>query len=239
MKIQSNNCNFCNNYQITKGKTPTFGAIHPCLYFEKVDADTFKLITDNNLIKNTLQKNIVTWLNRNYNTRQKLIQGSEIKAKLETPATQKIRERVTKFFTNRDSDFCIKNQDRASSYFYTDKTSGLLHSYIFTGKSVDILDKQANKIKQVHSEIKRLADELYLNNGFSRSAAKDRASKELEQDLLLAKTSYHNTALNTLASAEVKVDPKNTLFCAYFEPHTKGKKTSYKLINAEFKQRLL
>ncbi|MBE7712650.1 MAG: hypothetical protein E7Z87_02790 [Cyanobacteria bacterium SIG26] len=221
-----------NNYK------PSFGAIHPCLYFEKVGEDSFRLITDNDLIKNTLQKNIVTWLNRNYNARLKVAQCSPVKSKPETPETQAIRERITRFFRNRDNDYKQPNQDRVSSYYYTD-SKGVLKPYIFTGKSVDILDVQANKIKQIHSDVNRLAEDLQMFYGFKYSEAKEKAAKELEQNLSDAKVAYHNSVLNILRSPEAKADPANTVFSAVFEPIIRGKKTTYKLIDADFEPRLV
>lgn len=238
MKISAFSVRNMNNNS-NKNSKPTFGAIHPCLYFEKVGENSFKLITDNDLIKNTLQKNIVTWLNREYNTRIKIAQSSPVKPKPETLETKTLRERITRFFNNRDVDYKKPKQDRASSYFYTDSRSGLMNAYLFTGQSVDILDTQANKIKQVQSDIKRLASDLQTFYGFKYSEAKAKAAKEFEQNLSNAKVAYHDNVLTILRSPEAKSDPKNTLFCAFFEPIKKGKKTSYKLINADFQPRLV
>ena len=235
MHIQPINVTPYNNQNKSK---PSFGAIHPCLYYVKRGDKSYELITDAELIKNTLQKKIVTWLNRNYNARMKLATGSTVKMKPETPETKALRERLTRFFLNRDADYSVKGQDRVASYFNTDTQTGMVRPYIFTGQSVSTLDQLADRIVQVQSQIKRLTEDLHLY-GFKFSEAKAKASAELEHDLLAAKSSYHEEVMELLRSPQAKSDPKNTVFSAFFEETTKGKKKSYKLINANFEQRLV
>jgi hypothetical protein len=225
------------NYQ-NKSK-PSFGAIHPTRYFEMVDENTYRQIVDADLIKNTLQKKIVTWLNHDYNARMKLRNGSTVKSKPETPATKAIRERITRFFINNDSDYRKFGQDRASSYFNTNMNTGVMHSYLFTGESVNVLDVQAENIKNVQSQIKRLASDMQGYYGFKYDDAKARASKELEFDLAKAKSDYHEAVLSLLRDPKEKANPKNTVFNAFFLPITKGKKTTYELVNATFEPRLV
>lgn len=225
------------NYQ--NKSTPTFGAIHPCLYYVKVGDGSYKMVTDPDLIKNTLQKKIVIWLNHDYNARMKAAQGSTVKSKPETPATKALRERLTRFFKNRDEDYRIKGQDRGASYFNTDMTTGLVRPYIFTGKSIGILDSCADRIKQVQSQIKRLTEDLQGFYGFKYAEAKAKAAAEFEPELLAAKSAYHETVMELLRSPQAKSDPKNTIFSAFFEETTKGKKKSYTLVNANFEQRLV
>ena len=225
------------NYQ--NKSTPTFGAIHPCLYYVKVGDGSYKMVTDGDLIKNTLQKKIITWLNHNYNKRMKMAQGSSVKARPETPATKALRERLTRFFINRDEDYRTKGQDRAASYFNTDMTTGLVRPYIFTGRSVSVLDSCAERIKQVQSQIKRLTEDLQCFYGHKYADAKAKATSEFEPELMAAKAAYHETVMELLRSPAAKSDPKNTVFSAFFEETTKGKKKSYTLVNANFEQRLV
>lgn len=236
MNIQSINVT---PYNYQSKSTPTFGAIHPCLYYVKVGDGSYKMVTDPDLIKNTLQKKIVIWLNHNYNARMKAAQGSTVKSKPETPATKALRERLTRFFINRDEDYRIKGQDRGASYFNTDMTTGLVRPYIFTGKSIGILDSCADRIKQVQSQIKRLTEDLQGFYGFKYADAKAKAAAEFEPELLAAKSAYHETVMELLRSPQAKSDPKNTIFSAFFEETTKGKKKSYTLVNANFEQRLV
>lgn len=236
MNIQSINVT---PYNYQNKSTPTFGAIHPCLYYVKVGDGSYKMVTDPDLIKNTLQKKIVIWLNHNYNARMKAAQGSTVKSKPETPATKALRERLTRFFINRDEDYRIKGQDRGASYFNTDMTTGLVRPYIFTGKSIGILDSCADRIKQVQSQIKRLTEDLQGFYGFKYADAKAKAAAEFEPELLAAKSAYHETVMELLRSPQAKSDPKNTIFSAFFEETTKGKKKSYTLVNANFEQRLV
>ena len=84
MNIQPISVNSYNNQNKSK---PSFGAIHPCLYYVKKGEQSYQLVTDADLIKNTLQKKIVTWLNRNYNARMKAATGSSVKLKPETQKT--------------------------------------------------------------------------------------------------------------------------------------------------------
>lgn len=219
--------------------TPTFGAIHPCLYYVKVGDGSYKMVTDGDLIKNTLQKKIITWLNHDYNKRMKAAQGSSVKSRPETPATKALRERLTRFFINRDEDYRTKGQDRAASYFNTDMTTGLVRPYIFTGRSVSVLDSCAERIKQVQSQIKRLTEDLQCFYGQKYADAKTKATAEFEPELMAAKAAYHETVMELLRSPAAKSDPKNTVFSAFFEETTKGKKKTYTLVNANFEQRLV
>ena len=56
MNIQSISATPYNNLQ--NKSTPTFGAIHPCLYYVKSGDGSYRMVTDGDLIKNTLQKKI-------------------------------------------------------------------------------------------------------------------------------------------------------------------------------------
>lgn len=236
MNIQPISVNSYNNQNKSK---PSFGAIHPCMYYVKKGEQSYELVTDSELIKNVLQKKIVTWLNRNYNARVKAATGSTVKSKPETPETKALRDRLTRFFVNRDEDYRTKGQDRVASYFNTDSQTGLVRPYIFTGRSVSVLDTLADRIVQVQSQIKRLTDDLCGFYRMKYADAKVKASAELEYDLLAAKSAYHEEVMNLLRSPQAKCDPKNTVFSAFFEETTKGKKKSYKLINANFEQRLV
>lgn len=237
MNIQSISATPYNNLQ--NKSTPTFGAIHPSLYYVKVGDGTYQMVMDSDLIKNTLQKKLVTWLNRDYNARMKAAQGSTVKSKPETPETKALRERLTRFFINRDEDYRVKGQDRAASYFNTDMTTGLVRPYIFTGRSVSVLDSCAERIKQVQAQIKRLTEDLQGFYGFKYAEAKAKAAAELDSELQAAKSAYHETVMELLRSPQAKSDPKNTIFSAFFEAKTKGKKTTYELVNAKFEQRLV
>lgn len=237
MNIQSISATPYNNLQ--NKSTPTFGAIHPCLYYVKSGDGSYRMVTDGDLIKNTLQKKLVTWLNHNYNKRMKAAQGSSVKSRPETPETKALRERLTRFFINRDEDYRTKGQDRTASYFNTDMTTGLVRPYIFTGKSIGILDSCADRIKQVQSQIKRLTEDLQCFYGQKYADAKTKATAEFEPELMAAKAAYHETVMELLRSPAAKSDPKNTVFSAFFEETTKGKKKTYTLVNANFEQRLV
>ena len=228
-----------NQYNNQNKSKPSFGSIHPCLYYVKTGEGSFKLVTDADLIKNNLQKKVITWLNHNYNKRLKAMVGSSKPSKPETPATKAIRERLTRFFVNRDSDYRMQGQDRAASYFNTDANTGMVRPYIFTGRSVTVLDNLADNIKRVQSQIKRLTEDLQHFYGLKYADAKARAAAELEHDLMAAKSAYHEEVMTLLRSPQAKSDPKNTVFNAFFEETTKGKKTTYTLVNANFDQRLV
>lgn len=237
MNIQAvNGQNYRSN---TIKSTPTFGAIHPCLYYLKTGEDSYKLITDADLIKNNLQRKLITWLNHNYNARIKVAQGNFGKPKAESMESKALRERLVRFFVNRDSDYRVAGQDKAASYFNTDNTTGLLRSYIFTGPSVSILESLGDKIKNVQHQIKVLTRDLQDFYRLKYIDAKDKAAKELEPELMAAKSTYHETVMRLLQSKEAKSNPKNTMFSAFFEAKTKGKKTTYELINAKFEPRLV
>ena len=118
-------------------------------------------------------------------------------------------------------------------------TTGLVRPYIFTGRSVSVLDSCAERIKQVQAQIKRLTEDLQGFYGMKYADAKVKAASEFEPELMAAKSAYHETVMELLRSPAAKSDPKNTVFSAFFEETTKGKKKSYTLVNANFEQRLV
>lgn len=227
------------SYNNQNNSRPTFGAIHPCQYFIKRGENTYELVSDAELIKNNLQRKLITWLNHNYNNRIKAANGSYAKSKPETPQTKALRERLVRYFSKRDTDYSTAGQDRAASYFNTDNSTGLIRAYIFTGRSVNILDQLAQGIKNVQHQIKTLTSDIQEFYRTSYIDAKTKATKEIEPELNKAKSKYHETILNMLRAPETKSDIKNTQFNAIFEEKTKGKKKTYELVDARFEQRLL
>ena len=66
----------------------SFGAIHPTKYYVKLDDGAYHEVRSQKLIK-SLQRKIITWLNKDYNSTQK----SKKQAK-ETAQSKALREQI-------------------------------------------------------------------------------------------------------------------------------------------------
>lgn len=204
----------------------SFGAIHPAKYYVLLDDGIYHEVRSQKLIK-SLQRKIITWLNKDYNTAQK---ANKTTAK-ETEKSKALRERIVRFFNNRDTDY--KKRPYTRSFFHTNSL-GYVDTYILTGKSAEIVENAAKPIEEVNRSIKNRADAIADSGVLDFSTAKKFASSESEWELMVAARMYHDKARAAIRNILSRYSPDNSRFDAFFVPHTKGNKISYELVDAKF-----
>lgn len=209
----------------TQMQKTSFGAIHPAKYYVKMEDGYYHEVRSQKLIK-SLQRKIITWLNKDYNSSQK---GQ--KPTKETPASKALRERIVRFFNNRDTDY--KKRPYTRSFYHTNSL-GYVDTYILTGKSADIVENAAKPIEHVNRSIKQRADAIADFVGMDYSNAKKLSSKESEMELMIASRMYHDKARAAIRDILSKYSPENSRFDAFFVPHQKGKSVTYELVDAKF-----
>ena len=203
----------------------SFGAIHPTKYYVKLDDGAYHEVRSQKLIK-SLQRKIITWLNKDYNSAQK----SKKQAK-ETAQSKALRERIVRFFNNRDSDYRKRPYTRS---FYHTNSLGYVDTYILTGKSAEIVENAAKPIEDINRNIKNRADAIADFAGMDYTTAKEFAANESEWERMVAARMYHDKARTTIRNILSRYSPENSRFDAVFVPHTKGSKISYELVDAKF-----
>lgn len=203
----------------------SFGAIHPTKYYVKLDDGAYHEVRSQKLIK-SLQRKIITWLNKDYNSAQK----SKKQAK-ETAQSKALRERIVRFFNNRDSDYRKRPYTRS---FYHTNSLGYVDTYILTGKSAEIVENAAKPIEDINRNIKNRADAIADFAGMDYTTAKKFAANESEWERMVAARMYHDKARTTIRNILSRYSPENSRFDAFFVPHTKGNKISYELVDAKF-----
>lgn len=203
----------------------SFGAIHPTKYYVKLDDGAYHEVRSQKLIK-TLQRKIITWLNKDYNSAQKSQKSTK-----ETPQSKALRERIVRFFNNRDTDYRKRPYTRS---FYHTNSLGYVDTYILTGKSAEIVENAAKPIEDVNRSIKNRADAIADFAGLDYATAKKFATNDSEWERMIAARMYHDKARATIRNILSKYSPENSRFDAFFVPHTKGNKISYELVDAKF-----
>lgn len=203
----------------------SFGAIHPTKYYVKLDDGAYHEVRSQKLIK-SLQRKIITWLNKDYNSAQK-----NQKQTKETPQSKALRERIVRFFNNRDTDY--KKRPYTRSFYHTNSL-GYVDTYILTGKSAEIVENAAKPIEDVNRSIKNRADAIADFAGMDYTTAKKFATNESEWERMIAARMYHDKARATIRNILSRYSPENSRFDAFFVPHTKGNKISYELVDAKF-----
>ena len=113
----------------------SFQAVHPTRYYVRCEDGTFHHVVNSDVVK-TLQRKLVTWLNKDYHDTIRLTTGKPVKN--ESVGEKTIRERIVRFFRNRDIDYREKNIVRS---FNTTNVLRETESYILTGKSANIIVK--------------------------------------------------------------------------------------------------
>ena len=167
----------------------SFGAIHPTKYYVKLDDGAYHEVRSQKLIK-SLQRKIITWLNKDYNSAQK----SKKQAK-ETAQSKALRERIVRFFNNRDSDYRKRPYTRS---FYHTNSLGYVDTYILTGKSAEIVENAAKPIEDINRTIKNRADAIADFAGMDYITAKEFAANESEWERMVAARMYHDKARATI-----------------------------------------
>lgn len=203
----------------------SFGAIHPTKYYVKLDDGAYHEVRSQKLIK-TLQRKIITWLNKDYNSAQK-----NQKSTKETPQSKALRERIVRFFNNRDTDYRKRPYTRS---FYHTNSLGYVDTYILTGKSAEIVENAAKPIEDVNRSIKNRADAIADFAGLDYTTAKKFATNDSEWERMIAARMYHDKARMAIRNILSRYSPENSRFDAFFVPQTKGNKISYELVDAKF-----
>lgn len=214
----------------TTAQHPSFKAVHPARYFIKCEDGEFHKATLPKTVK-SLQRKIITWLNKEFYASEKRINGIAPKTVKENEIDQKLRERLVKFFLGNDRDY--KERQIAKSFYSTNKYNEQ-SAIILTGESTDILEEAVKPLGQVRKEIKTKKDLISHYYKVTIEEAKKYLSAKDYSDELGAKKSFHEDVKKQLSKILSVYSPKNTCFDAYFEPRINGKKVSYELVDAKF-----
>ena len=211
------------SYNATVSK-PSFGAIHPSKYYLKCEDGTFQEVVSSKVIK-TLQRKLIVWLNKAHNDSLRVAQPAK------KDADKNIRERLVRFFVNRDKDYRTKSYARS---FFTTNRQKRNKAYILTGRSAEIVENAAKPIEKHHSDLKERAGIISDYNGIDFKEAKEYISKHSELERIAIIRDYHNKVRSTINKLLREYNPDNSLFEAYFVPHIKGKNIKYELVDAKF-----
>ena len=219
--------NYSQNRYVSKSvNKPSFGAIHPTRYFVKAEDGSIYQIFDAETIK-TLQRQLVTWLNKDKNN-EKLIKSGK-SPKPENALTKELRAKFVRFLKMHDSDYAANNVAKS---FSENKPGGMLDSYIFTGASTGIIDSNAQKIVQVQSSIKDRVVNVSKQHFISLEEAKKIVKKEADWELEDVKRNYFYEIKEMLRKSLSSHSPKDSKLDVFYIPVKKGKKVEYKLYNA-------
>ena len=205
----------------------SFSAIHPARYYVKCEDGNFHRAVSGEVVR-TLQRKLVTWLNKDYYDEIRLTNGKP--AKNETAGEKAIRERLVKFFVNRDSDYREKNIVRS---FNTTNLFRETESYILTGKSAEIIDGAAKSIRDFNGDLRDRAEGLSEVYGIEVDKVKKYLSDRAAGQKLAVKREYHDGLKTVINRLLQHYNPKNTPFEAYFIPKVKGKSVKYELVDAK------
>ncbi len=234
MKIEGNFSQNAYSANCRMASSPSFKAVHPTRYFLRLDNGSFVQVTDGNLIR-TLQRRLITWLNKS-----EILWHQTPANKPLTKASEKehsLKVRLIRFFMSNDVDY---SQKRVVKSFYSDnRHTNTTDSYIFSGHQTEILDTYAKPIGRLKADIKNKIAVVCEENFLTPQEAKLKLSGKEDNDLMSAKINYYDTINKYLSRNDVKANPRNTIFDAYFVPVKKGKKADYQLYNAEFKRVML
>lgn len=211
----------------SRNSTLSFQAVHPARYYVKCEDGKFHHVVNSDVVK-TLQRKLVTWLNKDYHDTIRLTTGKP--AKNESVGEKTVRERIVRFFRNRDIDYREKNIVRS---FNTTNVLRETESYILTGKSANIIDSAAKSIRDFNSDIKSRAEGLSEVYGIELNKVKKYIHDKASWQKSAVKREYHDglkTIINRLLGYN---DPKNSLLELYFVPKVKGKNVKYELVDAK------
>ncbi len=204
---------------------PAFCAVHPAKYYLKCEDGQFHEVLSSKVIK-SLQRKLVVWLNKTHNDSLRSIQPIH-----KTDVDKNIRERVVRFFINRDKDYRAKSYVRS---FYTTNKERKTEAYILTGKSADIVEDAAKPIEMLHSYLKERAGVISDYNCIDLKEAKEFITKQAEVERMAVLRHYHNKAKFAIRRILQTIQPENSLFEAYFKPHPSGSSIKYELVDAKF-----
>ncbi|MBQ8458590.1 hypothetical protein IJ541_00645 [bacterium] len=231
MKVDCVNNN--NLYYSNPKREPSFGAVHPVRYFVKSETDGgFHQVTELEILK-TLQRKIVTWLNKDYNDAQRRKKGLSVRIP-KVDKDKPIRERIVRFFKNRVPDYLKRNQVHA---FRKTNSLGEIESYLLSGKTVDMAADCAKPICFARHSAKERFDLIADSFGIDLKKAQEAIMADRDRDLKFAKAQYIEDLYSRIKQCLLSTDINNSHFDAYFVPLSKGGKTKYELVDAKFNGR--
>lgn len=209
----------------------SFSAVHPARYYVRCEDGAFHHVVAADVVKK-LQRKLVTWLNKDYYDEIRLTAGKPIKN--ESNSEKVLRQRLVRFFMNRDTDYKEKNVVRS---FNTTNSFQETESYILTGKSAEIIDGAAKSIRDFHGDIRDYAQGISEVYGIEVEKVKKYITDRFHGQKLAVKREYHDGLKAVIKRLLQYYNPKNSLFEAYFVPKVKGKNVKYELVDAKFNRK--
>lgn len=212
---------------------PSFGAVHPAKYYIKCQDGVFREVSTAKTVK-SLQRKLVTWLNKLHHDSKRIVNGEAPRViKSETEKDKTLRERLVRFFTNRDKDYAERN---VVNSFYENLEDGNINSYIFTGNSIDVIQNVAKPLGQIRGDIRERKNILTMYHGVDFNQADKYLPSAMVNDESIASKNYFNKVKNFIKKVFSNPNSQsvNSLFEAYFIPHIKGKNIKYELVDAKF-----
>lgn len=205
---------------------PSFTAVHPARYFIfDDDAGNWVRVESHDLIR-TLQRKLITYLNYAHNLSQK---PAGAKVKPESDLDKTLRERLVRFFKNRDKDYRHRNIARS---VYDKTYSGNLNPYILTGNTVDVANENGKMIGEAKKFIRDKINYAKHQLNMTESEAKDTLTSGDLYYRKDASNTYYKNIRSYISSVLKSGNPENSVFEAFFVPRKKGKRTSYELVHA-------
>ena len=216
-------CNLNSNSQKV-----SFCSVHPARFFVKRENGEYFQITSKES-SDKFRKYLSKLLSYDYN-----IQYSSNKYKKESAEQKSIRERLVRFFKNRDIDY--KNKNIASSFLRINSQNEA-EVYILTGNTATIMKNAANEIVNVQHRANERTEAIMSNFQINYNKARSMIKEEINTQVSYAKSTYFHKVWDEIRKILNLNDIKNSRFDAYFEPYKSGSKIKYRLVDAKFNGR--
>lgn len=206
----------------------SFKAIHPTKFYVRCEDGKFHKVVDEDVIK-LLRRKIVTQLNKDYYDKIRLTEGKPVKKEAESEKS--MRERLVRFFVNRDADYRENNIVRS---FSTTDIYDEPEVFILTGKSTEIVNNEAKHFEDFHSDLRERAALLSDSYGIEVEKVKKYISDRSSYEKNAIARQYYDVLSSKIKKILKRFDPNNSLFEAFFVAKVKGKNVKYELVDAKF-----
>lgn len=211
----------------------SFTSVHPTVYFVKQKDGKYVQVTAKDTIK-TLQRKIITWLNKAYNDANNMRNGKVPKAsKSESNEDKILKMKLVRFFQMNDPDYAKRPFVRS---YYTENQNGKMYSFILSGPSCDLVEAAAKPIGRARGVIKTKKDNIINYFGVDEQRAKNYISRSEVNSIGEAAKNYRSDAEKIIKNLLSQNRPKDMRFEAYFAPYMKGKEIKYNLEGAYLKR---
>ncbi len=228
-----NNVSFNNQAYCSTTKTkPAFTSVHPALYYVKGNDGIYHRISNPKTIK-SLQRKLVSWLNKSYNNTVNLQHGKSPRAAKPSSYDEVVVNEFVHFFKENDPDYAKKPFVRS---FYSQNPNEKLQSFILSGQSSELVEEAAKPIGQARGAIKSRKNELHQYFGIDEQNAKNYIPKASINHLAEVTKDYHQKAEKIIRNILSQNRPRDMKLEAYFVPYLKGKTLKYELIDAYLKR---